>query len=107
MSNGYRAALVEALGGECARCRTTDGLEIHHKDRDRENNTVDNLELLCNGCHTEEHRGERNDVLPNNYAGRMEPEEIRLKDVNSNGQIYLGREFEDEEVIVAYEIVDE
>lgn len=34
-------------------------LEIHHKDRDVYNNDPENLEVLCDPCHTEEHRGEK------------------------------------------------
>ena len=34
-------------------------LELHHKDGDRHNNTLDNFELLCPNCHafTESYRG--------------------------------------------------
>ena len=30
-------------------------LEVHHKDRNRENNAIENLEVLCPTCHMEEH----------------------------------------------------
>jgi Zn finger protein HypA/HybF involved in hydrogenase expression len=30
-------------------------LEVHHKDRNRKNNNVENLEILCPTCHQEEH----------------------------------------------------
>ena len=30
-------------------------LQIHHKDRNRDNNDLDNLELICPNCHAEEH----------------------------------------------------
>jgi len=30
-------------------------LEVHHKDRNRENNNLDNLIALCPNCHMEEH----------------------------------------------------
>jgi len=30
-------------------------LQIHHKDRNRNNNTMDNLELICPNCHYEKH----------------------------------------------------
>ena len=34
-------------------------LELHHKDGDRNNNTLDNYELLCPNCHafTDSYRG--------------------------------------------------
>jgi len=28
---------------------------VHHKDRNRENNEIENLELLCPNCHSEDH----------------------------------------------------
>lgn len=43
---------------ECAECGYKEHPEIlqaHHKDRDRTNNTLDNLELLCPNCHQWEH----------------------------------------------------
>ena len=51
----YRTALVSALGGECEECGTKESLEIHHIDRDRSNNSYENLELLCFDCHRREH----------------------------------------------------
>lgn len=30
-------------------------LIVHHKDRNRENNTLDNLQVLCSNCHLIEH----------------------------------------------------
>lgn len=44
--------------GRCTRCgwNTEPGiLQIHHKDRDTANNTIENLELLCPNCHALEH----------------------------------------------------
>jgi len=44
----------------CAKCalrfRSDDLLEIHHKDHNRQNNQLDNLELLHGHCHDEVHR---------------------------------------------------
>lgn len=34
-------------------------LHCHHKDRDRLNNTADNLKVLCDSCHAKEHSNER------------------------------------------------
>ena len=38
----------------CAKCAY---LEIHHKDRDPVNNSLDNLIPLCKECHYYEHLG--------------------------------------------------
>jgi hypothetical protein len=40
---------------ECERCGSKENLLVHHKDRNRKNNDLDNLEKLCKGCHQEEH----------------------------------------------------
>jgi len=32
---------------------------VHHKDHDQFNNSIDNLESLCNDCHERHHAGER------------------------------------------------
>lgn len=42
----------------CERCNDRSVITawpIHHKDRDRDNNTPANLEVLCNTCHAKEH----------------------------------------------------
>ena len=33
-------------------------LDMHHKDRDNQNNDISNLETLCANCHRLEHRNE-------------------------------------------------
>jgi len=43
----------------CKECSTTDDLVIHHKDKDRKNNNINNLECFCRGCHTRLHRKKR------------------------------------------------
>lgn len=40
---------------ECERCGSDENLLVHHKDRNRRNNSLDNLEKLCKRCHQEEH----------------------------------------------------
>lgn len=50
--------LVALRGQECENCHLTSwlgqpiNLEIHHKDGDRSNNELDNLQLLCPNCHS-------------------------------------------------------
>ena len=62
-----RRAYIESKGGLCERCLAkgliVPGAEVHHKIRltpENVNNPAislnwDNLELLCEKCHTEEH----------------------------------------------------
>src|SRR5690606_10566458 len=40
---------------ECAACGTSEGLHVHHKDRNPANNTPGNLETLCASCHLKLH----------------------------------------------------
>jgi 5-methylcytosine-specific restriction endonuclease McrA len=39
----------------CNRCDATNDLLVHHKDKNRLNNNVDNLEILCKKCHQNHH----------------------------------------------------
>ena len=52
-----RNRLIESRGNVCERCGydKSDVLQIHHKDRNRDNNNLKNLELICPNCHAEEH----------------------------------------------------
>ncbi|MFW6282022.1 MAG: HNH endonuclease [bacterium] len=40
---------------KCERCGSKENLLVHHKDRNRENNNLENLEMLCKSCHQKEH----------------------------------------------------
>lgn len=42
----------------CERCSYNENIQIlgvHHKDRNRKNNDLSNLEVLCPNCHSLEH----------------------------------------------------
>ena len=49
--------ILEERGNICCRCSYSkyEILQIHHKDRNRNNNALDNLELICPNCHYEDH----------------------------------------------------
>ena len=54
----YRALAFGHLPHRCIQCgyrRVPDVLHVHHKDGDRANNHLDNLELRCPTCHAEWH----------------------------------------------------
>lgn len=59
-------AIVYLRGHRCERCQLEQWLnnpiplEVHHKDGDKLNNELDNLELLCPNCH----------ALTDNWRGR-------------------------------------
>ncbi len=52
-----KVRLLEKRGGACERCGYSKIaiLQVHHKNRDRNNNDLANLELICPNCHYEEH----------------------------------------------------
>lgn len=52
-----KSRLIEQRGTSCERCSygIVEVLQVHHKDRSRQNNELDNLELICPNCHCEEH----------------------------------------------------
>lgn len=54
----YRRIAKDNLPFICTRCSFSDerALVVHHKDRDRKNNSVENLEVLCCNCHSILHR---------------------------------------------------
>lgn len=49
--------LLKERGMFCERCSYNkyEILQVHHKDRNRDNNDLVNLELICPNCHYEEH----------------------------------------------------
>ena len=54
----YRSRALKEYGESCQRCgysKYPDILHVHHKDRDRKNGALDNLEVLCPTCHYENH----------------------------------------------------
>lgn len=49
--------LLKSRGKNCERCKYDkyEILQIHHRDKNRNNNDLNNLELICPNCHSEEH----------------------------------------------------
>ena len=52
-----KTRLLQQRGGTCERCvyKVSRILEVHHVNRDRQDNDLKNLKLLCPNCHSEEH----------------------------------------------------
>ena len=60
-TSNYREIALRELGAVCNRCgydKCTASLQVHHKNYNHKDNDIDNLEVLCANCHTEEHYGE-------------------------------------------------
>lgn len=54
----YRIVALRELPNQCNRCGYSEHpqiLVVHHKDHNRKNNTISNLEILCPNCHACEH----------------------------------------------------
>jgi len=59
-SRHYRTLALRKLPNRCNRCpydKFVEALVVHHKDHDRSNNKLSNLEVLCPTCHWEHHLG--------------------------------------------------
>lgn len=53
----YREKAFRHYKPICTKCGFPNrlALEVHHKDKDRNNNEIDNLEILCANCHNISH----------------------------------------------------
>lgn len=61
----YRATAFRVYPPRCNRCGYDTHVKIlvvHHRDRDRTNNTSENLEILCPNCHAIEHWVEQEEL---------------------------------------------
>ena len=54
VSQSYYQRLLKPK--KCLRCGSKENLVIHHVDRNRRNNELTNLFVLCKSCHSLEHR---------------------------------------------------
>jgi hypothetical protein len=52
----------------CERCGSTNRLVVHHKDENRYNNDLSNLETLCRRCHQNHHAEPRRDPGSGRYT---------------------------------------
>lgn len=54
----YRNKALREKEHRCELCGVDDlmVLEVHHRDRDRTNNNIENLQILCANCHLRQHR---------------------------------------------------
>jgi len=46
----------------CNKCSSRKEIVVHHKNKDRTNNSKENLEILCNSCHNSYHKKEVNGI---------------------------------------------
>lgn len=72
---------IEA-GHCCSICGANSPLEFHHIDEDRENNTLENIILLCCNHHREFHKGNITKKEMEEYKRRLETNRIRNDELN-------------------------
>lgn len=52
----YKLGREKIASGEvCNKCGSNENLEVHHKDKNPQNNVLENLKILCRHCHRIEH----------------------------------------------------
>jgi len=56
----YRRIALENLPNLCEFCGSKNQLRVHHKDRNRKNNKLENLTIVCKSCHNKIHEKWRN-----------------------------------------------
>ena len=56
-SRNIKLELFRVRGKKCERCgySVKEVLQVHHIDRNRQNNNKENLEIICPNCHYTEH----------------------------------------------------
>lgn len=50
------AYLIQGKEMVCEKCGSTRSIDVHHIDGNRNNNTPENLMVLCRSCHMKEHK---------------------------------------------------
>ena len=55
-NSGHKAAQRKFKAEECETCGGTMTLQRHHIDRDPLNNSLENMKILCQTCHKDEHQ---------------------------------------------------
>ena len=55
-----RRDAIRHYGEKCNRCGGTDGIQVHHRSyKRRGEERMEDLEVLCEGCHENEHEGDK------------------------------------------------
>lgn len=59
----YQRKAYEFYGKKCSICVEMEGqIDVHHKDKNRKNNTIENLQVLCASCHAKIHKQVSNNI---------------------------------------------
>jgi len=74
----YKTKALQAYGKLCNRCNSDKNIMVHHKDGNKMNNDIDNLEVLCAVCHIKLH----------NQIGILSKQFVGESDIET-GMIYI------------------
>jgi hypothetical protein len=90
-SVAYRKIAFEDYGLEkkCMQCGSTKNIDVHHKDKNRKNNKLENLLVMCHKCHIKYH-DKKGDVGWSIYNKRYIPKisvEELTRELNSKCSI--------------------
>src|SRR3989344_1275704 len=55
LSEEEKDMIFNKFNNQCVTCGKTEGLHIHHKDKNPSNNIIENLSVLCGVCHKKVH----------------------------------------------------
>lgn len=83
----YRARAFNKYGKKCCRCgyhEYEEMLEVHHKDRNRRNWQLKNLEVLCVWCHAFETRVLSKGKYKSSRSSRVERHTFRVREIESS-----------------------
>lgn len=90
-TKGLRPAVLERDGYKCVECGMTDEahkvkwgrpITIDHKDRNRQNNSLENLRTMCLSCHG------RKDLLPELRDKKIIDSRFDIMASRANGETY-------------------
>jgi len=59
---GYREKAMREYGDECVECGGGENTVVHHIDNDPDNDSIENLTVLCRSCHGKVHLGVGDDL---------------------------------------------
>lgn len=68
----------------CDHCLKIRATQIHHKDRNKRNNAIENLSLLCKACHRKEHHPYTKPFNWNGGASKTHCNNIKTSEVIQN-----------------------
>jgi len=56
----YRRVAFENLPNVCEACGSQEKLRVHHKNKNRQDNRIENLMIVCKSCHNKIHEKWKN-----------------------------------------------